>query len=354
MDNESSKPQALGQDEQASQIADLLVGGAEEESEVQNVSDEQDESTDSDDEETLSEESTEEESDEESSDDTEEGDLSWEGVLGLEEGQIDYDEDGNPKAIVTKVDGVVEPVPLKDIIAGYQTNKAITQRGQALAEERKAFEAEAETARTEFKTKLEQADLVTNYLSNKLVEEFNSVDWDALRREDPAEYAALKQDYAVRAQEYQQALQAVQAEKEQLNQQEAIKQAEQAKAFVEEQRKLMLDKNPSWSNPEVFTKDMTELKTFLGNRYGFTDNDFNQVRDARLIELIKDAKKFNDGVKVAEKKVKKPVPKFQKSSGTAKKSVSKLDKLVKAAKSAKGSNRRDAQADAVALLLTGG
>ena len=76
--------------------------------------------------------------------------------------------------------------------------------------------------------------------------------------------------------------------------------------------------------------------------------------DARLIELIKDAKTYHEGLKVADKKKQKPVPKFQKSRGGGKPKVSKLDKLTAASKKAHGADKRELQTSAVAELLTGG
>ena len=77
--------------------------------------------------------------------------------------------------------------------------------------------------------------------------------------------------------------------------------------------------------------------------------------DARLIELIKDAKKYHEGATVAAKKKQKPVPKFQKSRGTGvKPKTSKLEKLTAASRKAQGGEKRDLQQSAVAELLLGG
>lgn len=328
------------------QIANLLIDedkGLEEE-----VSNE-DAELDSDDEETPSEESTEEESAEESDDD-----VTWEKALGVDEGQLSYDEDGNIIGINTKVNGEASTVKMKDLIAGYQINKSLTQKAQTLAEEKKAFDAQAKIVAQDYKAKLENVDVVTEYLSKKLVSEFESIDWNRLRVENPAEYAAARQDYATRASELQEAHKAIAEERKVLEYKSSQELIQSRQVILQEQRAKMLENNPSWNSPEVFQKDMDGIKSFLSNQYGFTNDDFANVIDSRLIELVKDAKKFRDGSKVAEKKVSKPVPKFQKSVGKKAKVTSKLDKLTKAAKTAKGASKRTAQADAIAELLTGG
>lgn len=355
-----SSNESLDSEGQADSIAEMLMGDSgaptseEKEEDTSGDSSEVNDSEEAED--TPDEESEEEETPTEDSteeDESDEGDT-WESALGLEEGQLSYDEDGNPMGVNVKVNGESSTVKMNELVAGYQNNKAFTQKSQALAEERKTFDAQVQTVAQELKTKLDNVEVMSSYLSEQLVSEFNGIDWDKLRVENPAEYAAARQDYATRASELQEAQQAIIAEKAQMSEAEKAKFMQSQGQHLEEQRAKMLENNPTWNNPEAFNKDMAGLKTFLGNQYGFTDQDFASVTDARLIELVKDAKSFREGVKFAQKKVRKPVPKFQKSVGNKSKKVSKLDKLTKAAKSAKGANKRNTQADAVAELLMGG
>lgn len=354
----SSSPSDLGAEGQADAIAEVLMGGSSDSSEetVEETNEsttevEQDEEgteEDSEEEETLAEESTEDGDDESDGDDT------WESVLGVEEGQITFDEAGNLSGVNVKVNGEASTVGMTDLIAGYQNNKANTVKAQTLSEERKAFDAQAGEVANSFKSKLDSVEQMSNFLSEKLVSEFNGIDWDRLRVENPAEYAAARQDYSTRANEMQEAQQAIAAEKQQVGQQQNAKFQQGQREFLSEQRTKMMDNNPGWNNPEVFKKDMDGMKTFLSNQYGFGQQEFDSVSDARLIELVKDAKSFREGTKFAQKKIKKPVPKFQKSVGKSRKPLSKLDKLTKTAKGASGSNKRVAQADAIAELLSGG
>lgn len=332
----------VSEDEQEAPEAEEPVSEAEGENEDEQVTTE-----DSEEEETPSEESTDEEV-------TDESDPTWENVLGLDESQISLDDEGNLTGINVKVNGEVSTVKMNDLVAGYQNNKSFTQKSQALAEEKKQFETQVKTVAEEYKAKLDNAEALTTYLSKKLVSDYDGVDWDRLRAENPAEYAAARQDYASQAQELQKAQEALQQERSQLTQQQQAEFMKQEQQVLAEQRAKMLENNPEWNDPGKFEQDMTGMKNFLRNQYGFSDEDFASVRDARLIELVKDAKKFREGVKFAQKKITKPVPQFQKSSGKKAKAVSKLDKLTKAAKSAKGANKRHLQSDAIAELLIGG
>lgn len=355
----SSSPSDLGAEGQADSIAELLMGGEsdakgleKEEAAPAAEIDEEDAEADSEEEETPPEESNEDESDE--SEEEEEGDETWESALGVDEGQLSYDEEGNLSGVNVKVNGESSTVAMKDLVIGYQTNKAITAKGQALAEERKVFDAQAGQVAQEYKSKLENVEAMTSFLSDKLVSEFNGVDWDRLRVENPAEYAAARQDFSAQAQQIQEAQQAIKGEKDTAFQVESQKMVQSRNAYLAEENGKMLNNNPAWNNPEARTRDMGAIRNFLTSQYGFTAQDFDQVGDSRIIELAKDAKAFREGVKFAKKKISKPVPKFQKSVGKSRKRPSKLDKLTKAAKSAEGSNKRVAQSDAIAQLLMGG
>lgn len=349
MEDENSQPD-LGAEEKADAIADLLTGEGEgdekeEESAQQDPPDEE-----SEEEEAPAEDSEEEEE----SDDEEESDVTWESALGLESGQLSFDDDGNITGINVKVNGESSTVALSDLVKGYQTNKAVTQKSQQFAEERKQFLAQAEQMAEEFKNKLESADAMAKFLGDQLISEFNGIDWDKMRVENPAEYAAARQDYAARASQIREAQEALAAEKESVQKEQYNKQMTQRQNYLQEQRQVMLQNNPDWNDNNKFNADMDSMKSFLSSQYNFTEQDFASVIDARVIELVKDAKKFREGQSAIQKQVKKPVPKFQKSVGKTRKKVSKLEQLTKKAKSATGSNKRDLQAEAVSELLLGG
>ena len=284
----------------------------------------------------------------------EEGEVTWENVLGVEEGQLSFDEEGNPVGFNVKVNGEASTVPTKDLIAGFQNNKAFTQKSQEHAEAVKAFEVQKEQVEQTYASKLESVDQLTQYFEKQLIAEWDGVNWEELRQRDPAEYAAARQDYAARAGELQNIKDAIGADKE--SQSKEILEAQQAKAqaFLAEQHEQMLANNPEWSDKKVLEQAQTKFKSFVKDRYGFSEQEFDSVFDARLIELIKDAQKYHEGAKVAAKKIVKPVPKFQKSrGGGAKPAASKLDKLTAAASKASGAEKRDLQTSAVAELLMG-
>jgi len=343
---------AGGEANAVDEIADILVGGEEKDDVTEDLKGEEtqtDKSTDST-------ESDEDDSGEVTLDEiATEDEPTWSDVLGIEEDKLVFDDDGNLKGVNVKVNGEVSQVGLNDLVAGFQLNKAVTQKSQALSEEKKAFDQQMEQRTLEYNAKIQEASTLTQVLEQQLLGEYQSVDWERLRIEQPAEYAAARQDMATRAQQLQQAKAATATAMQQQQQQLQNTNLEQRNNRIREEYNKMIENNPQWTDDKVYEKDMGRLKEFCSDTYGFTDQDFKSVVDARVIELVKDAEKYRSGVKMAQESRKTPLPKFQKSGGKSSKRPSKLQKLTARAKNAKGSNKRDAQADAIAeVLISGG
>lgn len=286
---------------------------------------------------------------EEGQDDDEQGEVSWASALGVSDDDVVLDEEGNFKGI--KIGD--EHVPLADLKNGFQFNKANTQKAQALAEERRQFEEAKTQVTTEYSSKLQTVGKLTEKLADKFLEEYNSIDWARLRVERPGEYAALQQDYNARRAELQNVFAALDTETQAISAQEQQEQAARWQSHLETQARIAVEANPEWKDVDKFKSDMSNMTKFVNEAYGFSEQEFMSVYDARLLNLIKDAMKYRNGAKIVEDKVINKAPKFQKSNGPTKK-PSKLDQLVKTAKNAKGYQKRAAETDAIAALLLQG
>lgn len=262
--------------------------------------------------------------------------------------------DDGDVSVKVKVDGVESTHSMDDLIAGYQFKKHNDKKSQALADERKQFEAVAQEQLTKYQQSIERNAQMTDILQKEFMAEYESTDWDDLKQYDPAAYAAKQIDFSKRYSQLKNLGNAVGGQKAELDEEAQAARTKAHNEYLQGQHHQMMDKNPTWTDPEVFKTEMGGLRGFLSDTYGFTAQNLDAVEDARLIELAKDAMSYKKGSKVAEKKVKK-VPNIRKSKGVRKQpKVSKLDKLTKAAKRAKGANKRDLENDAVASLLLGG
>jgi hypothetical protein len=302
----------------------------------------------------------EEEDDGNQEDDKQEGegdeadeDISWAKALGVEDSQLVLDEDGTLKGINVKVDGESSTVGLKDLIAGYQTNKYVTQKSQALSAERKEFDAHREKFTGDYTAKLNTAEKLTGILASALLKEYNDIDWNHLRTTNPGEYAAAQADFQKRQGHIEQIMASVETEKQELDTkaQEEFKQRQQA--FVMEQFQKVIVNNPQWNDHDKMRSDLNAMADVLNSAYGITPEEFAMVTDARHIEILKDAAAYRKGKEtVQQKTVNKP--KFVSSkSERPRKPMDKVTQLVLNARKATGYKQRELQRDAVAEILTG-
>ena len=289
-----------------------------------------------------SEESVEEDSDEE---------VTWAKVLGVDEKQVVLDDKGDFAGVNVKVDGKVSTIPLPDLIAGYQSNKSNTNKSKAIAEERKQLDTVKQQVIQEYSKKIQDAESLTKYLEESAIKDFQGIDWNSLRYQNPAEYAALVADYNLRTEEIGKIKGAIDTVKNEEGSKMNQEVQQRTQQFVQEQVAKVIDNNPQWADKKALKKGLEEIQTFIDERYGFSKEEFAAIQDARIIEVLKDAQKYHQGKTVATKKLEKKVPKFQKPTGNQGKTLSKLDKLTKAAKESKGYGQRQAQTDAVAELL---
>jgi hypothetical protein len=365
----STAEPAMSVDNQADAITELLLGSdkpakqpkkkptKDEEEEDQNLdSDLPDEALDDldADEEPLDTEGDDEDDEVDAEeDDDDDDDVSWNSVLGVDEEKLAFDEKGNVLGIKTKVDGKEAVVKLNDLVAGYQTNKYVTQKAQAVAAEKKAVHEEKQYVAQVYTERLGNVDSLVDFFTKKLTDDYEGVDWQRLRAQNPAEYVALQHDFQQRATMVEQAKAAIAEDSARAMQERQQQDKQEQSAYLAKEFQMMIHRNPTWADASIRESSMKELKGFANARYGYSEDELSNVTDSRVIEVLKDAMKSFKTSKVIDEKKAKPVPKFQKSAGSSKSNVSKLDRLIKRAKTSTGSNKRYHQTDAIAELLIG-
>ena len=328
-----------------SRIENLLYG--EGESDTQPSPDEQPEQAA---EETQEPEDAEEEQQAEASTDDQEAEeqATLAAHLGLEDDQLIEGEDGI--YVNAKINGQVEKVKFNDLIKGYQTDKAVTQKSQALAEQRRAFEEQAQAYQAEYTGKLQRADEALQVIEENLAGEFNGIDWETLRREDPAEWAAKRQEMAQKYRQTKNTREKFKQEQQKVFQQQQAQQAQQTQLVMQQEAEKLLAKNPTWQDPEVRAQELSEIRGFLTESYGFADDDLQNVSDSRLVSLIQDAYKYRKLKTTAEPKQAKKVPKYIKP-GKSKSSAAKTAAEKQAKQQRSSLKKSGSISDAAAILL---
>jgi hypothetical protein len=349
----------LTEDERANlsetdQIAELLVGEEDSETEDQTSDESQTEGSNQDDDEQSNENDSEDGDEETTLEAVADEDLTWGKVLGVDEDKLSFDDEGNLTGFTAKVNGEIINLTATELIEGFQVNKAVTTKAQALAEERKTFDTTREQVQQTYVSKLASVDALTTHFEKQLIAEYDNVDWTQLNAEDPARYAAMRLDFQTKAGELKNIQEAIQKDRQSEAEEFQKDNVGKQQVYLKQQFESMIEKNPDWADKKVRDTAQAGFRTFVNEQYGFSDQEFDSVFDARLIEMIKDAQRYHKAAEISGKKRLKKVPTFQKSVGGKKRTApSKLEKLTAASKKATGQNKRDLQASAVAELLIG-
>ena len=289
-------------------------------------------------EETKEAENTEEEAPkEEQAEEEVEEEVSEESEESEEELEIVAEED---LKYTIKVDGEELEVGIDELKNGYQRQADYTRKSQALAEQRK----ETEQIQSERMQLEQERQMYANGLQmlqeqqTAKLEDFDKVEWETLKQEDPYAYMIKKDEYR----DAQERVGNLQAE-QQLVQQEQSKQMQQARAhFVQQEYARLVNALPEWNDKDsTIKKDIQEYATSVG----FRPEEINQLADHRSVLVIKKAMEFDKLTKkvAPKKKAVKKVPKVQKAGrGTSKEETAAETLKVKRARLRKSGKQDDA------------
>ncbi|WPH64809.1 hypothetical protein [Vibrio phage vB_VpaP_SJSY21] len=234
-----------------------------------------------------SEEDSEDDEDEEDTEDESEEDDTDEEESEEDDGESDEEEVEYEGYLVTLPNG--EEVSLADAVAGYRS-------AEALDSERKAFEE----AKGEFE---EKGQKIMDYLelaqleADRVINDYDGFDWNALAREDPQKYVDNKEfleKYTQRSREIKLAF------KELRQKEEDQKDAEFKEAATNCIEVLKAD-IPGW-NDELYN-DLMDYAIENGAK----EEDIMKTVDPMVFKLLHKAKQFDQGKQVVKAKVKKAV-----------------------------------------------
>lgn len=187
-------------------------------------------------------------------------------------------EKGKEQLFTVKVNGEEAQVPLAELLNGYQRQADYTRKSMAVAEQRKAAEAEAQQLRAE---RAQFAQWAQGLLAEAQKQVPEQVDWDRLRAEDPIQYAQRWADHQ-RWQERQNELR--------MQHQLAVQRNQQAEE-AERQRTLQVEAQrlaeiiPEFGDPNKAEATQRALIDF-GMQHGFTAEELSNVYDHRTVAIL--------------------------------------------------------------------
>jgi hypothetical protein len=247
-----------------------------------------------------------------------------------------------PISYTVKVDGKDVEVTLDELQAGYSRQADYTRKSQVLAEQRKKADDELAATQQERQRYSEQLEQI-NQLANSKLKQFDNVDWEKLKLEDPMQYAIQRESYRDLKDEQK----TIEKEKDDLKKKEQEELQQKIKGVLEENKKILAEKLPILSDPAKGKEVGNKIKNFALS-LGFSDQEVNSIIDARIVQVLYDAMQYNNLKKAKiSKKMQRVVPKVTTpGSGTTKGEVSS-DRVKQLRARAKRSGKVD---DAAALI----
>ena len=270
-----------------------------------------------------------------------------------EETETEEEEVEEPEVYTVKVDGEELEVSLEELVNGYSRTSSFTKKSQQLAEQRKAFETEAsevtqqrdaiQAERQQMHAALEQ--MLQSSVGN--MEQFQNINWDQLRADDPLEWSLKRQELL----EAQQKIQATQAQQQQL--QANFERDQQAAYEVELKREneALLEKMPEWADPVKQREIAQQLSTYAQSQ-GWTKEEVGQLVDHRSFLILQKAMKFDElkSADVKSKKIKHKPKVTRAGKGVDQKEVVKKKRADSINRLKRGGGLKEA-ADAFEALL---
>jgi len=224
---------------------------------------------------------------------------------------MDEDEPSENTQELIDLDG--EKLTLEEIKKERLRQKDYTQKTQKLAEERKEIESlksQLSKENEEAKARRDEYERNLQILTQQLQQNQETVDWDALYQNDPAEFVKKKAEFDQRKELEQRAYQEQQrilAEKQ--KEQENI-----YNNYLEQERVKLVEKLPIYGDKEKGESFRKNLVNFA-KEIGYTDSEVATLVDHRAVLVLADAYRYNKlrQANLNKKKVTK-APKMMSSS----------------------------------------
>ena len=196
-----------------------------------------------------------------------------------------------------KAAGEEREVTIDELIKSYQLGTDYTQKTQALAEQRKAVEAEkaaveqAKQLRDQYAQRLE--------LIHKVLAEQNKPEnIEALKETDPIGYAVKMAEQMQRKEQ----LAAVQAEQQRLAHMRQAEQQQALQAHLAQEAQKLSQFIPEFSQPEKADQVRADIRNYAKS-IGFSDQELANVYDSRAVLALWKAAQYDKLVSQGPKKV---------------------------------------------------
>jgi hypothetical protein len=206
-----------------------------------------------------------------------------------------------------KVDGEEQEVTLDELRNGYQRQADYTRKSQALAEQRKAYEANLQAIQSEREQYSQALEIMSAQQKNEL-SQYENIDWKALKEDDPMEYMEKRLEY----QETRDKIARVEQERQRVAAEQQQRVQHQLSEIMQAELTKLKEALPAYADPSSNLKN--ELRDY-GLSLGFSQQDLDSISDHRVVLVLHKAMLQDRAAQgtVRKAKASKPVPKVVKS-----------------------------------------
>lgn len=202
-----------------------------------------------------------------------------------EDGEPEDGDAEKPEAYTVVINGQEVEVSLDELKNGYSRTADYTRKAQAVAEERRAAQAERQAIEQERNTYAQLLPALQQRLEAMATQE---PDWNRLYAEDPLEYVRQKDAWR----EHKEQINAARAEQARLSQITQQEQAQMLRSHLDQQRQLMLEAIPAWKDQKRFDADRVAIRDY-GKKLGFSDEELSSATDHRAILALHKAAQYD-------------------------------------------------------------
>lgn len=204
--------------------------------------------------------------------------------------EVEEEAEAQPTKLKLKWNGEEVEKDLDEVIALAQQGHDYTKKTQTLAEERKAIEEQAQAFKAQEQAHQEQVKLQQALIKeiadvtalDKQIAQYNNIDWNTLTDSDPVQAQKLFFQRTQLVDARNKAAQELNVKHQTIVQQQQSHKAE----LVAKAKAALLKDIPDWNDQKE-----AEAKE-IAKSYGFKDEEFSSVIDARTMRMILDAGSF--------------------------------------------------------------
>ena len=201
--------------------------------------------------------------------------------------QEDEVEEQETQTYRVKAAGEEKDVTLDELIKSYQLGTDYTRKSQAVAEERKAVEAErhaVQEAKQLRDSYAERLQIIEQMLSQPQQEE----NLEYLKETDPIGYAVKVAELSQKEKQLMQ----VRVERERISQQQEYDRQQQLRAKIGEESQKLVAALPEFADPVKGEAIRKDVRTY-GKQAGFSDDELANVYDSRAVLTLWKAMQFD-------------------------------------------------------------